>query len=508
MKKITSTARTVVLANEDLLGLVLGHLDVMDLISARAVNRVWRSVTSSDRDVWACAELDFATFFPPAHPASKAMATNQRFWSALKTLPYLRAFRVGLDGCPDEFTDTHLAFLVEHCPRLTGLFVEHCPRVTFPFLVIPPTHLSELTSVQLSDCVNLKNASVMALAQSCPRLTFLDLSFSKMVIDDTMIEVAQLCPELREVQLNGCTELTDVTLLYLGRHCLRLSQLGVDWCDAMRACPCGSLTSLSCKGWTEMQLASVTTRLRSLDLSQSPSLTLTFLCPRFQRITRLKLSGCRKLTDDGILDLTRHCRTLTDLSVDACPLITDLSIAAVARAYRNALRSLAFGDWDVSHSRPAPKITDSSLRILGECCPELRRLELSWTVQATDEGMTAMVKGCTQLEYLSLFGSSSVTNDTLQAIAECRIPLTELHLRNVDLVTDRGMDTLARRCPTLQSVSLAFCWALTADSLHSFCRHCPRLHTLHAFRRHGFGRPVIEALQQQYPDVKISAAWE
>ena len=68
---------------------------------------------------------------------------------------------------------------------------------------------SELTTVSLSECSNLTDGAVEALASHCPGLTTVDLSYCHNLTDGAVEALASHCRGLTTVSLYGCKNLTD-----------------------------------------------------------------------------------------------------------------------------------------------------------------------------------------------------------------------------------------------------------------------------------------------------------
>ncbi|KAJ3300093.1 hypothetical protein HK104_004562 [Borealophlyctis nickersoniae] len=130
-----------------------------------------------------------------------------------------------------------------------------------------PFALEELI---LSDCSFLTDATVAAVAGSCPNLIALSLSFCCALTESFAPHLAQGCPRLRMLDLSFCGgAVTDPSLLILARGLRRLERLSIrgcvqvtpagieyiaEWCEGMRmvnVSQCRGIgpDSVAGKGW-------------------------------------------------------------------------------------------------------------------------------------------------------------------------------------------------------------------------------------------------------------------
>jgi hypothetical protein len=60
---------------------------------------------------------------------------------------------------------------------------------------------------------------MIALAQGCPLLSSIDLSYCQSITDAGIVALAQGCPQLRDVELQSCTAITHISIIALMRGC-------------------------------------------------------------------------------------------------------------------------------------------------------------------------------------------------------------------------------------------------------------------------------------------------
>ncbi|CAB4374182.1 unnamed protein product [Rhizophagus irregularis] len=218
-----------------------------------------------------------------------------------------------------------------------------------------------------------------------------------------------------------------------------------------------------------------------------------------ERLERLTLGGCRRLTDNGLLKLLdkadglvaldvsdienltdavvelvgERCRRLQGLNVSLCKKVSDKGILAVASKCRS-LRRIKLSSCDI--------ITDESVVILAKNCPHLLELDLTNCNQITNDAIQPVFENCTQLRELRLACCTKLTDEsfteTMPALYE---QLRILDLTSCALITDQTLLKIAHSAPKLRNLVLAkcgHCSRITDHSITHLARHCTRLRYL------------------------------
>jgi hypothetical protein len=130
----------------------------------------------------------------------------------------------------------------------------------------------QLQHLELAGCKSLTNSALEHVANSCPNLRYLDMSKCPLINDLGVREIASSCKELRTLLLGYLPLLSDAALGFIGEGLPHLQELDV--CSNMR------LTGKGFAGFTIRHLA------------------------------RLKLSGCRAVTSESLVVVSRACPAL------------------------------------------------------------------------------------------------------------------------------------------------------------------------------------------------------
>jgi len=126
-------------------------------------------------------------------------------------------------------------------------------------------------------------------------------------------------------------------------------------------------------------------------------------------LRQLCIAGCHQITDQSLIVIAQHCPQLELIDISSCRLVTDQAIIALARNCKK-LRHIS-----------APnclKITDTSLSALGHEAHNLSHLNVECCDYITDNGVIDMVKGATKLKALNLRGCNELTAVCVPAIVE------------------------------------------------------------------------------------------
>jgi len=211
----------------------------------------------------------------------------------------------------------------------------------------------------------------------------------------------------------------------------------------------------------------------------------------------LNLRGCVQLRDSWHnSDLAKKCKNLENFCIEGC------SIDRPA-IHSFLLQNPGLVQVNISGLAPA---TNGALKILGQHCPKLEHLNVTWCQNIDARGILHVIKGCSNLkelragevrgwdnvsvmkeiferntlEKLVLSTCSTLTDESLSALMvgvdgqidylTGRIICPPRKLKHLDIsscrtVTDEGLKILAHNLPNLEGLALAKCSQITDESL-------------------------------------------
>ncbi|KAK4446814.1 SCF E3 ubiquitin ligase complex F-box protein grrA [Podospora aff. communis PSN243] len=216
------------------------------------------------------------------------------------------------------------------------------------------------------------------------------------------------------------------------------------------------------------------------------------------RVERLTLTGCKGLTDTGLIALVRNNTHLLALDISLDVQITEASINAIAENCRR-LQGL-----NVSS---CTKISNDSLINLAQNCRFIKRLKLNDCSQLMDEAVIAFAEHCPNILEIDLHQCRLIGNEPItrllakgQSLRELRLVGCERvddtaflslppnrtyeHLRILDLtscseLTDRAVEKIIDVAPRLRNLVLAKCRRITDAAVYSIARLGKNLHYVH-----------------------------
>ncbi|KAL4880106.1 hypothetical protein BJY04DRAFT_219634 [Aspergillus karnatakaensis] len=216
------------------------------------------------------------------------------------------------------------------------------------------------------------------------------------------------------------------------------------------------------------------------------------------RIERLTLTNCRKLTDNGVSDLIVGSRHLQALDVSDLRSLTDHTLFKVAE---NCPRLQGL------NITGCAKVTDDSLIVVSQQCRMLKRLKLNGVTQVTDNAIMSFAQNCPSILEIDLQECKLVTNrsvttlmTTLHNLRELRLAhCTEIddsaildlpknislgNLRILDLtqcenIRDDAVERIISAAPRLRNLVLAKCRLITDRAVWAICKLGRNLHYVH-----------------------------
>ncbi|KAI3853925.1 hypothetical protein MKX03_024151 [Papaver bracteatum] len=255
--------------------------------------------------------------------------------------------------------------------------------------------------------------------------------------------------------------------------------------------------------------------------------TLAKLPNSLPSLSSVSLKGACRLTDGGIKTLVASAPSLCSINLAACPLLSSTGIIYMADALGSLLKELYLDDGqniDVMLSLPALqkcellevlsfagidtvsddfvsklvtvcgrnlkelnfsdccKLTDKSLKAIGENCSSLQTLRLANLHKLTDSSLGYLANGCQLIQTLTL-RDNSFSDEAVAAFLESSgEPLTEFSLNKVRKVGNHTALSLARCCSkNLLSLDLSWCRGLNNPALGLIVDSCSNLKILKLF---------------------------
>lgn len=373
------------------------------------------------------------------------------------------------------------------------------------------------SSFLLSDCSLLSDTSLRFIAQNCAQLEVLDVSKCSLVTDVGLAAIGKSCQKLLKLRLAACHQVSDAGIESVVRANKRLQEIVISFCERIsdrsiatiaKSCPCLAVLE------AELCIQLGSTGMKCLAIMHANPATLR----------RLNVSGCRRINDEGIIEIAQKCTRLQEVNVRQCDKLTDLSIQALthnclemeslimeelfavtykiflfdqegdgrATVDRNMLRRLralnvagcsGLNDLALGHlAHRAKQLESLNLSTcdafsddgLAWLCDDmfdhtssgttLRQIDLSYCVQLSPSAIQRLVSNCHDLVALNLSGCVSLTEEDLNVIIASSSKLTQLEVAFCREVTDATLTTMATHL-SLEFLNISRCSRVTDDGM-------------------------------------------
>ncbi|VVA99075.1 unnamed protein product [Arabis nemorensis] len=234
-------------------------------------------------------------------------------------------------------------------------------------------------------------------------------------------------------------------------------------------------------------LVSAAPAIRSINLSQCSLLTsssIDMLSDSLGSVLReLYINECQNINLKLILSALKKFEKLEVLSLVDLPSVRGRFLREFVAARGQGLKKLFLAN--------SVKLTDSSVKVISENCPNLSVLDLANVCKLTDSSLGYLANGCQALEKLIFCRNSfryliclvSVYSDEAVAafVETAGGSLKELSLNNVKKVGHNTASALAKRSEKLQILDISWCRDISDNSLGYIVDNCLSLKVLKLF---------------------------
>jgi hypothetical protein len=164
----------------------------------------------------------------------------ERLWQnfTVKPDPYMTIFvRCANLKHIDFGEEAHTAFgkIGMFCAKLQSVRAVHCKGLNDTAIENIAQHCRDsIRSVTLRACDFITSASVYAIADNCPNLTYIDLSYGHTLVSERcLIHLAEHCPQLEHINFEGLRNISDQVITTVARHCTNLAYFNIDYYKGM-----------------------------------------------------------------------------------------------------------------------------------------------------------------------------------------------------------------------------------------------------------------------------------
>ncbi|KAL8736879.1 MAG: hypothetical protein Q9181_002245 [Wetmoreana brouardii] len=307
--------------------------------------------------------------------------------------PFIRD--LNLRGCYQlwERWATHGQAMSDACRNLQSFSLEDCriDKSSVHYFLLRNTRLVHINFCRVH-AVN--NSAMKIIAQGCPQLESLNVSWCLHLDTQGLHKVVQSCPKLKELKASETRGWNDKAFLLDMYKRNTLERLVIDHCDVED----GSLEVL----------------FQGLDPEIDPLSSRAIVPPRQYR--HLNLSRCNHMTDKGMKYLTHNVPQLVGLEVSHILSLTD-------DAFRNLFdETPLLTHLDIEE---IDDITNTTLQTLAQspCASNLQHLNISYCENLGDTGMLPIMKSCPELRTVVM--DNTRVSDLVLAEAAAQVRLRD-----------------------------------------------------------------------------------
>ena len=130
-----------------------------------------------------------------------------------------------------RITDAGVLAIAQTCPHVTSLDLTNNFVLSDIGLSAIAESCHHLTSIGLFNIWNLSDIGASAIAEGCHHLTSIDISFNRKVTDVGILAIAQGCPQLMFVNLSYCEQISEIGVQAMLQNCLNLTSINLTYCN-------------------------------------------------------------------------------------------------------------------------------------------------------------------------------------------------------------------------------------------------------------------------------------
>lgn len=340
---------------------ILRYLKPKEIVRCSSVSKSWHAMCF-DGQLW--SHLDVSEYYRdiPADALVNIITSAG---------PFVRD--LNLRGCVQLRERWSTNGLADACRNLENFVLEGCriDRTSIHCFLLQNTRL---VHINLSGLAGATNSAMKIIAQYCPRVEHLNISWCNNVDTRGLRKVIEGCPNLKDLragEVRGWDDVEFMTEIFKRNTLERLVLMN---CDSVND---DSLMALIEGVGSEIDL-----------LTNRP-----IVPPR--KFKHLDLTRCRGLTDTSIQSLAHNVPYLEGLQLSKCHALTDASLTELLPT----LPVLTHLDLEELEG-----LTNTTLQTLAAapCAPHLQHLSISYCENLGDSGMLPVLKACPRLSNLDM----------------------------------------------------------------------------------------------------------
>ncbi|KAF4038100.1 Leucine Rich repeat [Phytophthora infestans] len=332
------------------------------------------------------------------------------------------------------------------------------------------------TSLHLARCSQLSDATMRRIALCCSQLEELDISYCTLITDLGLAAVGRYCNRLVRLKIIHCSQIRDVGVEAIVRTNPRIEELYLSFCERITD-RCFLTISKSCPGLSVLDVE------LCVQLGNSALKYLATMLVNPSKLRILNLAGCRRIGDEGLLEILNVCTGLQKVNLRLCDRMTDVSIRRLTHNCLELntlnveeLTALSYKIFVFDQEGDGRGVVDKNL------LQKMKVLDLTGCAGLNDLSLGHLGHRAKTLEYLNISACTELTDQGLSWLLDDMLnhSLGGTHLRHLDVsycpnLRASGIHNVVLRCPSLVSLSLSGCTHLSDDNIIDIVNSCSKI---------------------------------
>ncbi|KAL9642528.1 hypothetical protein ABK040_011095 [Willaertia magna] len=334
-----------------------------------------------------------------------------------------------------RYPSEQLQTLIKACvnPHFEALYLDNCIRFVKDFTIIDDNNDNQIIIEN-----NLLDNDLNNLLNNNNDLNN-DLNKKKFFLNESILGNCQL----KILSLKSCIKLKNLVLqklfLYCSKNLFNLNELNIEGCRQIIDNNL-KLIVLNCPNLKKIYLSGC------YRLTNNGIIYLSKL-----KLTHLGIQGLRLITDNGLLEFCKNCNSLEYLNLQNLSKITGPCLETiVTNNYLNNLKYLILKNSSVFNTNPQIMISNQTISTILNYCNNLIDFDIQGLYQIGHDGL----KNARNFTRLNLI-ETGVLDDTIFEILINNINLNYLELKNCKNITDKTCEYLVENiCKDLKVINL------------------------------------------------------
>ncbi|KAH7476880.1 EIN3-binding F-box protein 1 [Phytophthora ramorum] len=332
------------------------------------------------------------------------------------------------------------------------------------------------TGLALARCSRLSDGTMRRIAFSCSQLEELDISYCALITDLGLAAVGKYCNRLVRLKMAHCPQLRDVGVEAVVRSNPRLEELVLSFCERITD-RCFLTIGQSCPGLTVLDVE------LCVQLGNSAMKHLATMLASPAKLRRLNVGGCRRIGDEGLLEVAKVCSGLQQVNVRLCDRLTDLSVRALTHNCLELesldleeLHSLSYRVFVFDQEGDGRGVVDKNLLL------KLKSLNVNGCSGLNDLALGHVGHRAKALESLRVSACTDLSDQGLGWLLDDMLDHSGggTHLAHFDVsycpkLSAQGVHNVVLRCPAIVSLNLSGCTHLSDANIVDIVSSCAKI---------------------------------